>query len=216
MKKVLLIVAALIALIAFPVVYETIQCNTKSVATQVVPDIMRLKTKQTKPVTPKIEPKMVVVPKVEPKTVTVPKTKPKTVVVPKVEPKTVVVPKVEPKTVVVPKVEPKTVVVPKVEPKTVASKPVAQVSIVDFWLVPYPFANSRDIFAITFVVKNNASRAVKVKVVCHYVDKSLLGESMSQTIDAKSDAKLMIRGFRPCPSELGCRLNLSCSVVPVE
>jgi hypothetical protein len=206
MKKVLLIVAALIALIAFPVVYETIQCNTKSVATQVVPDIMRLKTKQTKPVTPKIEPKMVVVPKVEPKTVTVPKTKPKTVVVPKVEPKTVVVPKVEPKTVVV----------PKVEPKTVASKPVAQVSIVDFWLVPYPFANSRDIFAITFVVKNNASRAVKVKVVCHYVDKSLLGESMSQTIDAKSDAKLMIRGFRPCPSELGCRLNLSCSVVPVE
>jgi hypothetical protein len=82
---------------------------------------------------------------------------------------------------------------------------------VDFWLVP----DSRGMFAITFVVRNTASKAVKVKVVCHYTDGLLLGESLPQTVDAKSDAKLMIRGFKPCFPKEGCRLNLNCGVVPV-
>jgi hypothetical protein len=114
---------------------------------------------------------------------------------------------------------------PKVAPKerqdgAVAREPApgaSTVSIVDHWLVPHPSSISPDLFAITFVVRNTSSKDVRVKVVCHFADGgALFGESIPQTIDANSEAKLMVRGFRRCPSGLECRESFDCRVEPTR
>lgn len=123
-----------------------------------------------------------------------------------------------------PKVEPKAE--PKAEPKKERQDGVAvqepkpgasSVSIVDHWLVPHPSSISPDLFAITLVVRNTSSKDVRVKVVCHFADGGeLFGESIPQTVDAKSEAKFMVRGFRRCPAQLGCHESFDCRVEPTR
>jgi outer membrane biosynthesis protein TonB len=207
MKRLFLIVVTMITLMAFqacqsckkdgpynskPVVTQTEPKKTEVVPPKITqPEVAPPKTDVTPPkvVTPKIKRPKVVTPRIE-----FPKTEPK-VVTPKVEPPT------EPKVAVVPKTEP---------PKKCVTQP--RVSIVDYWLVPHPSGTVRDLFAITFVVKNPTSKDVKVKVVCHYVNGSLFGESMPQTVDANSDAKLMVRGFKRCPSADSCHESFDCRI----
>lgn len=173
----------------------------------------------SKPVTIQVEPKTeVVTPKITPPRVVVPKTKQPKVVVPKAEPN-VEPPKMEPE-VVIPKVEPpktesKLPVVPKIgQPKKHVVQP--KISIVDYWIVSRPHGHVPDLFAITFVVKNPTLKDVKIKVVCHYTDGSLFGESIPQTVDANSDAKLMVRGFKRCPNGLSCLESFDCRIEAVN
>jgi len=209
MKRFFLVMVALIALVAFPACKSCgkDQPNAKPTVTQTAPKGPEAKSPQT--TLPEAMPPAPDT--MRPKTVQ-PKTRRPKPVAPKVEPtpepKTVVAPKPEPKP------EPKIAAVPKAQPPKCAPKP--QVSIVDYWLVPHPSGISRDMFAITFVVKNPTLKDVKVKVVCHYKEGPLFGESIPQTVDANSDAKLMVRGFRRCPSGAGCHESFDCRVVPVE
>lgn len=100
---------------------------------------------------------------------------------------------------------------------TTAPSPKWQVSIVDHWIVEHPSALSRDLIAITLVVRNTAPKDVKVKVVCHFADDgSLFGESIPQTVHASSDAKLMVRGFWRCPNGIKCHESFDCRVEPVK
>lgn len=209
MKRLFLIALTLIAMMVFSACESCKKdgpYNSKPVITQTEP-------KKTEVVPPKVTPPEAAPPKVvSPKTkrpkVVTPKTEPK-IEPPKTEPE-VVTPKVEP-----PKTEPKTPVVPKAEPpKKCAVQP--KVSIVDYWIVPRPSGMVPDLFAITFVVKNPTPKDVKVKVVCHYTDGSLFGESIPQTVDANSDAKLMVRGFKRCPRGTGCLESFDCRVEAVN
>jgi len=119
----------------------------------------------------------------------------------------------EPK--VEPKVEPKIEAKPQVEPK-VSNTPIqqGQVIIVDFWAVQKPSGNVPDLFALTFVVRNTSCKDTKIKVVCHFSDGPLFGESIPQIIKSKSEAKLMVRGFRRCSG--GCNETFDCKVEPVR
>lgn len=214
MKRMFLSIMMVLALVVLPACGKRGPYNSKPVTTKPVPQVVapkkppvavepQPKTVRPQPMRPRFKP---------PRVAVVPKTEPAPV--PKVEPKTepVPVPKVEPK--VEPKIEPKRE--PPVRPPCASQpKPVtAQVSIVDYWVVPYPSGASRELYGITFVVRNTAAKDMKVKVVCHYADGSLFGESMPNTVGANSEAKLMVRGFRRCADS--CRESFNCQPEPVR
>jgi hypothetical protein len=135
--------------------------------------------------------------------------------------KAVVVPKIETKVNVTPKIEvtPKTEVLPTPKvtpPKYLMPSKSDKVSIIDLWFVPNLSSVAKDLMAITFVVQNPFLKAVKIKVVCYYQDGSLFGESIPQTIDGKSNSKLMVRGLKRCPDGISCQESFNCSIKPVR